>query len=288
MKRVLGLLLAVGVAPALAQDVGKPPRPFAPQPDGAIPDNAFGRMVRLGQAIFTDTKTHAGAFTGNQLACSNCHLDAGRLADTAPLAQAYVLYPAFRAKTGEVDTYEKRLQGCFRYSMNGREPPLGDKVLVALAAYSFFLAKGAPTGEVLPGRGYPKLPKPARAPDYARGAAVFAQKCALCHGADGAGQKGPDGIPVFPALWGPGSFNWGAGMGRIDNAAGFIKAAMPLGQGGSLSDADAWDVAAFVDGHERPQDPRFTGDLAETRKRFQDTPMSLYGTVVAGKLLGAP
>ena len=56
------------------------------------------------------------------------------------------------------------MQGCFRYSMNGKAPPLGDPVLVAVESYAYFLAKGAPTGVKLAGQGYPKLP-PAKACD---------------------------------------------------------------------------------------------------------------------------
>jgi thiosulfate dehydrogenase len=73
----------------------------------------------------------------------------------------------------------------------------------------------------------------------------------------------------------------------MDKAAAFIKANMPLSRGGMLSDQDAWDVAMFMDAHERPQDPRYRGDLAATRKAYHDTPMSLYGTRVNGRLLGA-
>ena len=259
---------------------------FTPQPDSAIPDNDFGRMVKLGQAIFNDTGVHAGQYVGNGLRCANCHLDAGRLANSAPLAQAFVEYPAFRAKNGHVNTFEERLQGCFRYSMNGKAPPLGDKVLVALQTYAYFLAKGAPTGETLPGRGYPRIGKPPLPRDFARGEAVFAARCALCHGADGQGQKGPDGVAVFPALWGPDSFNWGAGMESIKNAAGFIKANMPLGQGFSLTDQEALDVATFMDSHERPQDPRFTQDVATTRSLFHESAESMYGATVNGVVLG--
>jgi thiosulfate dehydrogenase len=43
----------------------------------------------------------------------------------------------------------------------------------------------------------------------------------------------------------------------------------------------------FMDAHERPQDPRYNGDLAATRKAFHDTPMSLYGQRVNGRLLGS-
>ncbi len=260
---------------------------FQPPPDDAIPKGELGDAVRLGQAIFHDPRTRAGAFVGNDLACTNCHLDDGRLAGSAPLWAAWVSYPAFRKKTGQVDSFEERLRGCFRYSMNGREPPPGDPVLVALQAYAFFLAKGLPTGEEPQGRGYPEVPKPAMAPDYARGQATYAGKCAACHGADGAGQVS-DGTVAVPPLWGAHSYNWGAGMASVKNAAGFIRANMPYGQGGTLSAQDAWDLATYVDSQVRPQDPRFTGDVAATRAAFHDMPTSMYGRTSEGRLLGDP
>ena len=278
--------VAAPVAPAPARAlaaaaVGK----FSPPQESDIPDDPFGDLVRRGRDIFTDTGTHAKAYVGNGLNCSNCHLDAGRLSNSAPLWGAYVRYPAYRSKTKQVNSYIERLQGCFMYSMNGKAPPADSPELLALETYSFWMAQGAPVGANLPGAGYPKF-KPPQPPDYARGEKVFQQNCALCHGADGAGQK-VAGRYVFPPLWGRDSYNWGAGMHQLDNAAAFIKANMPLGRGGSLGDQQAWDVAMFVNAHERPQDPRFNGDLAATRKRFHDDPNSLYGTKVAGRLLGA-
>jgi len=77
-------------------------------------------------------------------------------------------------------------------------------------------------------------------------------------------------------------------MGDIRNAAGFVKANMPLGLGGTLTDQQAWDVAIFMDSHERPQDPRFTGSVQDTRAKFHDTPDSMYGRDVNGHVLGAP
>jgi thiosulfate dehydrogenase len=156
---------------------------------------------------------------------------------------------------------------------------------VALESYAYFLAKGAVIGADLPGRGYPKLAKPAKL-DYAHGQQVYAAKCALCHGAEGQGQSAADGSVVFPPLWGRRSFNWGAGMGSITNAAGFIKANMPFSQGNSLTDAEAWDVASYMDSQERPQDPRFNGSVAETRKLHHDSPMDMYGQTVNGVVLG--
>jgi thiosulfate dehydrogenase len=259
---------------------------FMPPPESAIPQGPYGDMVRLGRSIFTQTPKYAAAYVGNGLACSNCHLDAGRLPRSAPLWGAYGMYPQYRKKNGHVNSYGERLQGCFMYSMNGKAPPLDDQVIVALETYSYWMAQGAPLGVKLAGAGYPGVPKPAKAPDYARGQAVFGRDCALCHGADGQGQK-VAGSYVFPPLWGADSFNWGAGMHELDKASAFIKANMPLGRAGMLSDQDAWDVAMFMDAHERPQDPRYKGDVAATRKAFHDTPMSLYGKEINGHLLGS-
>lgn len=291
------LIVAVGVGVVtLAAGIGvgwllkpRPPsltlavKAFAPPPDSAIPDNDLGRQVALGRAIFTDTVRLAPQFVGDDLKCSNCHLDAGRQASAGPLWAAYVMYPQYRAKNGHVNTFAERMQECFRYSMNGRPPRPGDPVLVALESYAAFLAKGAPVGVKLPGQGYQRLPAPALTPDYARGQAVYSANCAMCHGENGAGQGAGT---VVPPPWGDRSFNWGAGMAEIDKAAGFIKANMPLGQGGKLTDQQAWDVAAYIDGKPRPQDPRFTGSVAQTRRKFHDSPSSFYGLTVDGVLLG--
>jgi thiosulfate dehydrogenase len=254
--------------------------------ESAIPDGGYGKSVKEGEQIFLHTQQHAGAFVGNNLNCASCHLDAGRKANASPFGAAYVAYPAYRSKNGHVNTFAERLQGCFRYSMNGKVPPLGDPVLVSLESYAAWLSKGAPVGGKISGSGYPKVPKPALPADYLRGSQVYAQTCALCHGATGHGQLS-DGKMVFPALWGNQSFNWGAGMHSVDNAAGFIKANMPLALGNTLTDQQAWDVAMFMDSHERPQDPRFTGSVAQTRLKYHDSEYSMYGRTVQGHMLGS-
>jgi thiosulfate dehydrogenase len=60
----------------------------------------------------------------------------------------------------------------------------------------------------------------------------------------------------LPGVWGSDSYNKGAGMDRITEAAGFIWANMPLGQGRSLSHQQALDVAAYLNLQYRPADPR--------------------------------
>lgn len=261
---------AMPAKPAAAPkaEAQKPPRSqktFTPPPESDIPDDGFGAMVRLGKNIFNDTQTHAKQYVGNGLNCVNCHLDSGRKANSAPMWGAYVLYPAFRTKNQKVNTMQERIQGCFRFSQNGTAPAADSEEVTALVTYFYWLAKGAPTGMELPGRGYPKVAKK-REPDVKHGAQVFAANCAICHGADGQGQKANDRY-VFPPLWGPQSFNGGAGMSRVETAVGFIKANMPLGRGNSLSDQDAWDVAAFMNSHERPADPRKKEQAAPAASR---------------------
>lgn len=75
-------------------------------------------------------------------------------------------------------------------------------------------------------------------------------------------------------------------MGRISNAAAFVKANMPLGLPGTLTEQQAWDVALYMNSHERPQDPRYTGSVQDTRQAFHATEDSMYGREVAGRVLG--
>lgn len=172
---------------------------FTPPDESKIPAGEMGRVIRLGRDIFTHTQEYGKPFVSNDLQCVNCHLVRGRKPDSAPLWGAYVTYPAFRKKTNHVDTLQDRIAGCFKYSMNGKAPPADSETMNALIAYSFWMAKGAPTGVKLSGQGYPKLPKPARESNFDTGKAVYEQNCALCHGADGQGQF-VDKMKVFPPL----------------------------------------------------------------------------------------
>lgn len=228
---------------------------FTPPSADTIPQGQFGDMVKLGRNIFVDTQTYAKGYVGNGLNCVNCHLDEGRKAHSAPLWAAYVKFPAYREKNQKVNSYEDRLAGCFRFSMNGKPPPYESKEMLALVTYSYWLAQGAPTGAELAGRGYPKLDKPPLPPDATRGQAVFSANCAICHRADGQGTQ-VDGRYAFPPLWGKDSYNKGAGMFRVDTAAAFIRANMPLGKPGTLTVQEAWDVAQYIDSQDRPPDPR--------------------------------
>jgi thiosulfate dehydrogenase len=294
-RHMIAATLAAGLAAAPAPmatvaaqpgSAGGPTQAGAFRPPQQPPDGEFGDMIRFGEDVFVRTQDAAKDYVGNGLTCANCHVDRGRLVDSAPMWAAYVLYPQYRQKSRKVDTLEDRLRDCFRFSMNGRMPKPGTKQLVGLMSYFHWLASGAPVGAKMPGQGYPALAKPAEPPSRERGVKVYAASCALCHGEDGQGRKVGERY-AFPPLWGPDSYNWGAGMHRVNTAAAFIKANMPLGRSGTLSDRDAWDVAAFVNSHPRPQDPRFAGDVAETREKYHDD-NDFYGHEVDGVVLGSP
>lgn len=305
---VLGLLIAGATAGAVALIAIVPPRSggaidpglatgedsaFSPPPLSAIPEGAAGDAIRRGKAIFDDPGLHASAYVGNAMACKNCHLDSGRRADSSPMWAAWVSYPQYRTKTNSINTMEDRIMGCFRYSMNapnspsGGPPPAGSDVYRDMQAYFHWLAKGAPTAQQLRGGGYPEVPLSTLGYDPARGAPLFEQKCSGCHGSDGQGAAQPDGRILYPPLWGGKSYNWGAGMARVDLAARFIKANMPLDQPGTLSDQEAWDIAAYMDSKERPKDPRQTGTVAANAAENFNGQHSYYGKVVGGKLLGS-
>ena len=260
---------------------------FQPPHEKDLPNDGFGQLVREGRAIFVDTRNQAGEYVGNGMNCTNCHLDQGRKANSAPLWGAYTMYPAYRKKNDKVNSFAERIQGCFQFSMNGTAPAVDSHIINAITAYSYWLATDAPVGNALPGRLYPVVQEPAGGYDLARGEQVYQQQCAVCHGDNGEGQKAGKDY-VLPPLWGKDSYNWGAGMHRINTAAGFIRHNMPLGKGGTLSDADAWHVAAYMNSHERPQDPRLIdGSIEKTRDKYHaDDGVNLYGKVVNGVMLG--
>jgi thiosulfate dehydrogenase len=147
--------------------------------------------------------------------------------------------------------------------MNGTPPSPNSREIVAMTAYIAWLSRGAAVGQGFPGQGFVAVHAP-RPPDVTAGAKTYAAQCSACHGADGAGNA----AAKFPPLWGPTSFNDGAGMNT--KMAAFVKANMPLGRGGSLSDQEAVDVSAFVLSHSRPH---FEADRTIT---FPPEPASFF------------
>jgi len=240
---------------------------FVPPSLDEIPEGKYGDLVRMGRDIFVDTQHKAGRYVGNGLNCANCHLAEGRQPYAAPLWGAYPNYPAYRVKTRSVQTYEERIEDCFRYSMNGIAPTLDAPELKALVAYSQWISQGAPANVELPGSGFARLAKP-RDPNAINGESIFRDRCALCHGQDGLGQRRADGSYQFPPIWGGDSFNRAAGMNTVKGCAQFVRANMPLGQGWTLTDMESWDVCMYIWIQDRPWDPR----RSTLRNLFEEPP----------------
>jgi thiosulfate dehydrogenase len=224
----------------------------------AIPDGPLGDAIRRGKLIVTQTYETLPEHVGSRLHCTSCHLEEGTRAGAAPWVGLTGVFPEYRARSGRVDTIERRVNDCFERSLNGTAlDPAGDD-MTAIVAYMGFISRGVPAGRTPPGRGFRRNESPPP-PDRPHGAQVYAQRCASCHGADGEGQA-PGGRYQFPPLVGDHSYTVGAGLARLDTAASFVRWNMPLGMGGTLSEQESYDVADFFIHQARPDFARRRSD----------------------------
>lgn len=222
---------------------------WAPPPDSAIPQDSLGNAIRRGLALLVDTRDSLPAYARSSLNCTSCHLDGGRRADAAPLAGAFARFPGYLARAGAVISIEDRVNYCFTRSLSGNRLPSDSREMHDMIAYLAFLSRGLALGA--PSTSVAITPIPVHQPNDAAGREVYAKVCASCHGADGAGGV----TPRAPALWGATSFSIGASMARVERAAAFIRHNMPFSAPGSLTDQQAWDVAAYIDAQPRPDMP---------------------------------
>jgi len=240
---VLGQISYAGAQPSLAN--------FNVPPESSIPEGELGVAIRQGKKLMNETQMLLPKNVGNGLNCSSCHLNAGTVPKTAPFVGLWGVFPEYNARDGKVVTLSQRINDCFDRSMNGRPLSYTSDEMTHMLAYIQWLSTGVPTGQSVKGRGFETIDQKLIA-DPARGKVLYAQKCASCHGAEGAGLKLPTGSYVFPPLWGDESFNDGAGMARTMTAAAFVRYKMPEGLENSLSEQDAVDIASFFVHQPRP------------------------------------
>lgn len=238
------LLVGSRAADPSASPAGEPGR------DGSG-TGGLGDVIALGRELVATTSTHplTRDFVGASLNCTSCHLDDGRHPRAASFLDVATAYPAWAPREGRVITLEDRILNCFMRSCNGVRPPQGSRVSVAIAAYVTSLSEGRPM------RMNPDSPHGPRrvmalglSADRARaeaGESLYGRRCASCHAADGGGTD--DGPPV----WGPRSFNTGAGLSETANLAAWLKVAMPLDEE-DLTEQEALDIAAYVTSRPRP------------------------------------
>lgn len=248
------------VVVALASAAAMPARPTIEELKARVVLDDYESNVLFGYNIVMETNKYAARYAGNALNCTSCHLKGGTQPDGFPLNVAGV-YPKWRSKNGVRNGIGLRIRDCFLYSLNGIMPPEEAPEVQAVAAYIHYLSEGQVIGRPPAHWGVPTLPDTGSDPNPPRGATVFAQVCAPCHGRDG------HGTAAAPPLWGPDSYNAGAGLNNVQRAAGFIWANMPVGNERSLTHQEALDVAAFLHLQLRPFDPR-EGGLKKLMERI--------------------
>ncbi len=237
-----------------------------PKIEDGLPDGRYGRQIRYGHVLVTESSKWMGPrvknpdmrFAGNNLACKNCHLDMGRKAGSASWVGVTNRFPQFRARENETGTIEDRVNGCMERSMNGRKLPVDSKQMEAIVAYLEWLSAEVPPEREAEFKGFARLTLPEVAADPLIGEKIYASECQLCHGLNGEGVWLADSTKgyQYPPLWGPDSYNDGAGMYRVITAAEFIKGNMPFGQATlsnpKLTDEEAYHVAAYINSFDRP------------------------------------
>lgn len=228
---------------------------WQPPTEADIPSDSLGASIRRGLALLRRTSDSLPEFAPGHISCTNCHVQDGRALNGSPLVVAHVVYPKYIARSAAVVSLADRINFCITRSLGGNRLSSDSREMTDMQAYLAFLARDLPVGRTIPGvGGLPRMTAPAMTPDSARGAGLYEGKCQMCHQANGGGG------PLIPALWGPTSFSIGASMARVERAASFIKHNMPLGQAGSLTDQEAFDLAAYVNSHPRLDLPNKQND----------------------------
>ena len=224
--------------------------PFRVPSEAEVRDSITLASIRRGRALIHDTRDSLPQHVGAALNCANCHASDGTVANAMPLVGAYTRFPQYRARSGHVDLLEDRINDCFERSLNGKALDMKSRDMRDIVTYIAFLSRGYPPGKEMEGQSVPKLDP--LVGDTARGRQVFASVCAACHGVDGNGGPATPQAPAAPPLWGPRSYNIGAGMARIRSAAAFIHQLMPRDRPGTLTPQQSFDVATYINTRPRP------------------------------------
>lgn len=242
--------------------VGRP----VPEID-SLPEGPYRALVEQGHELSTRTfavigpevKNARKRYAGNNLACTSCHQAGGAKPFAIPWVGVTATFPQYRGREDQISTVEERINGCMERSMNGKPLPLDAPEMKAFTTYIAFLSKGVPVGAQIEGASVLQSAVPNRRADAEAGSFVYVAKCAVCHGTDGmgkrTGQRGDALGYTFPPLWGPDSFNSGAGMNRLLTTTRFIRQNMPLGASHTatvLNDDEAYDVTAYILSKPRP------------------------------------
>lgn len=243
-------------------------------------------LIKQGYFLITETSKNMGPmaldstkrYTGNNLACTNCHLKSGTQAGAASWVGVTERFPQFGGRGNRIGTIQDRINGCIERSMNGKKLPLESKELKAIVAYMEWLGEELPDTEKKQYKGYAPIRIPDVAVNLTVGKLVYNKECAECHKTNGQGVRRKDKSKgyEYPPLWGSDSYNDGAGMHRVITAAEFIKSNMPFGQATwdnpKLSDEEAFHVAGYINSFYRPKKKRTEEDYPDKKLKPVSTP----------------
>ncbi len=244
--------------------------------------------IKYGFELFQNTPEYIGAnnkhnntvYSGNNLSCTNCHLNAGTKAYSAPLIGVNNRFPQYRGRENEMGTLEERINGCMERSMNGIVLPVDSKEMNAMISYMKWISRYAPDDGIVKGLGFLPITIPNRSVNLNNGEKIYEMHCVICHEKDGSGQKMPNSDRyLYPPLWGNDAYNHGAGMTRVITAAKFIKANMPQGiefSEPTLTDEECYDVAGYVNQQLRPLKENSEIDFPDIKKKPVSTPYPPY------------
>lgn len=224
---------------------------------------------------------------GTQTTCRNCHQGVGDKQDAAGnrppgsngLAASWVMADMYDRFTGLLLPYELRQMQCYINSSNGFKPNAADDLIRDVTAYIRFLnaALDLRIGNRYPEQGTDEIPASAtqrHGDDHVRGAYVYREKCATCHGPEALGTV-VQGRVLYPALAGPDSFTLDSRMNfaKVNTVmAGFICRNMPLGKEGSLDNQECRDIAFYLSTLPRPAGDH-QGPLVAVWQRLMMTAM---------------
>lgn len=279
-------------AAGTSQEPDEPPSIWAPPDTANIPMNENGNRIRYGRALITHTARYFGpegsiSKLANGLNCQNCHLAAGTRLFANNFSQTASAYPRFRPRAGLYISLADRVNGCMQRSMNGQAIDTTSEEMRAFIAYFEWIGKGLDAKNTVYGSGTETLPLLNRAADPLKGQAIFINNCASCHGTGGEGTLNLNTKEyLYPPLWGPHSYNMGAGMYRLSKFASFIKNNMPFGttyHNPVLTDEQAWDVAAFVNSQPHPQYKAIQNDWQNIASKPFDYPFGPYADTFSEK-----
>ena len=217
-------------------------------------------------------------YSGNNLSCTNCHLNGGTLSGSASWIDILDRFPQFRGRENKIGTIEERINGCMERSMNGIKLDETSGQMKAIIAYIDWISKELNDLNSKNFKGYPAIKIPEVAVDLKIGSKIYKRECLLCHAKNGEGiryenfEKGY----LYPPLWGDDSYNDGAGMHRVITAAAFIKNNMPYLQATwekpKLTDEEAFHVAGYINSFQRPEKQNKTADFPDKKLKPVSTP----------------